>query len=68
MLRILSVILFLGAATSVYADEQIRSVTVVGTGTATVEPDRATVNMSIVAREPTLDAAQERAADVAAGC
>ena len=35
-----------------------------GTGFAEIEPDRATLRMSIVAREPTLDAAQKGAADV----
>jgi hypothetical protein len=46
------------------ADEQTRSITVTGTGFAEVQPDRATLRMSIVAREPTLDAAQKAAADV----
>lgn len=64
MLRCLSLILLLGAATTIFADEQVRSVTVVGSGTATVAPDKATVSMSIEAREPTLNAAQERAAEV----
>lgn len=35
-----------------------------GTGFAEVEPDRATLQMSIVAREPTRTAAQKRTADV----
>jgi len=46
------------------ADEQIRTITVNGTGFAKVAPDRATVQMSIVARERTRTAAQKRAADV----
>jgi hypothetical protein len=47
------------------ADQATRSITVTGTGFAEIEPDRATLHMSIVAREPTLDAAQKGAADVA---
>jgi uncharacterized protein YggE len=46
------------------ADEQIRTITVSGTGFAEIEPDRATLQMSIVAREPTLAAAQKQAANV----
>lgn len=46
------------------ANEQERTITVNGTGSAEVEPDRATLQMSIVAREPTLSAAQKATADV----
>jgi uncharacterized protein YggE len=46
------------------AEEQARSITVNGTGFADVEPDRATIRMSIIAREPKRAAAQKRAADV----
>lgn len=65
MLKSLAVILLLGVTMNVMANEQIRSITVVGTGSASVQPDRATVRMSIVAREATLDSAQKRVADVA---
>ena len=46
------------------AEEQTRTITVNGTGTADVKPDRVTLRMSIVAREATLAAAQKAAADV----
>ncbi len=47
------------------AEEQARMITVNGTGTAEVQPDRATLRvMSIIAREATLAAAQKAAADV----
>ena len=64
MFRLLCLSFLLSMGTSVMADQQTRSITVSGTGFAEVEPDRATLRMSIVAREPTLDAAQEGAADV----
>ncbi len=53
-----------GAGASAMGEEQIRTITVNGTGTAEVKPDRATLRMSIVAREATLTAAQKAAADV----
>lgn len=46
------------------ANEQTRTITVNGTGSAEVEPDRATLQMSIIAREPTLTAAQKATAAV----
>ena len=64
MLRTLWVVLLLSLGVNVIADEQTRTITVNGTGFAEVEPDRATLQMSIVAREPTLAAAQKAAADV----
>ncbi len=64
MLRSLPLLLLLGMGTFVLADEQQRTITVNGTGFAEVAPDRATLLMSIVAREPTLDAAQKTAANV----
>lgn len=64
MLRSLWALLFLSIGVSVMADETTRTVTVNGTGFAEVEPDRATLRMSIVARDPTLAAAQKMAADV----
>lgn len=65
MLRLVCLVLLLIFGTNVMADEQLRSITVTGTGFAAVEPDRATLRMAIAAREPTLDAAQKGAADVA---
>ena len=63
MLRSLWVVLLLSIGTQVVADEHVRTVTVTGTGFAEVAPDRATLQMSIVAREKTVDAAQHIAAD-----
>jgi len=48
------------------ADEHVRTITVSGTGTASVLPDKATVMMSIVAQELELTKAQDRAAEVTA--
>lgn len=64
MLRSLWIVLLLSTGVCAMADEQTRSITVNGTGFAEVEPDRATLQMSIVAREPTRTAAQKRTADV----
>ncbi len=64
MVRSLWAVLLLSMGICVMADEQLRTITVSGTGFAEVEPDRATLRMSIVAREPTLSAAQKAAADV----
>lgn len=64
MLRLLSVILLLSVGAQVAADEQTQTITVNGTGSAAVEPDRATLQMSIVARETTVAAAQRAAAAV----
>jgi uncharacterized protein YggE len=57
-------VLILAAAAAACADEVPRSVTVSGTGIAVVEADKATVSMSIVAREATVAAAQAIAAEV----
>ncbi len=65
MFRLLCLLFLLSMGTDAMADEQTRSVTVTGTGFAEIEPDSATLRMSIVAREPTLSAAQKAAADVA---
>jgi len=64
MMRTLWVVLLLSLGTCAMADEKTRSITVNGTGFAEVEPDRATIRMSIDAREPTRAAAQKAAADV----
>jgi len=65
MFRLLCLLFLLSTGACVMADEQTRSITVSGTGFAEIEPDRATLRMSIVARETTLGAAQKAAADVA---
>ena len=64
MLRLFCVVLLLGMGTFAAADEQVRTITVNGTGTAEVAPNRATLRMSIVARDATLAVAQKAAADV----
>jgi uncharacterized protein YggE len=64
MLRTLFAVLLLTIGASAMAQEQTRTITVNGTGSAEIEPDRATLRMSIVAREATLAAAQKAAADV----
>ena len=64
MLRSLLAILLLTTGTCAMAEEQLRSVTVTGTGFAEVAPDRATIRMSIVARESALAVAQKAAAGV----
>lgn len=50
----------------VLAQTELRTITVNGIGSATVAPDRASVQMSIVARSATVAAAQEAAAVVTA--
>ncbi len=64
MPRTLLLVLLLGMGACVMAEDQPRTITVNGSGFAEVAPDRATLQMSIVAREPTLAAAQKAAADV----
>lgn len=64
MLRSLWAVLLLTMGMYVMAEEQARSITVNGIGFAEVEPDRATIRMSISARDQKRAAAQRRAADV----
>lgn len=66
MLRTLFVILILTLAAVADAEEPVRSITVSGIGYAEAKPDRAIIRMSVVAREPTLDAAQREVADAVA--
>jgi uncharacterized protein YggE len=65
MYKSLWLALLLTTSVCAVADEPARTITVSGNGVARVEPDRATVSMSIVAREPTVAAAQKSAAEVA---
>ncbi len=65
MLRILTITLALCAATTTFADDVPRTISVSGTGSASITPDRARINMSIVIRDPSLTEAQAEAADVA---
>lgn len=62
-LSLVCAVLLLASACSV-ADELPRTVTVSGSATATAEPDSASLRMSIVARDPKLDVAQNAAARV----
>lgn len=66
MLRSFCLVLLLGMGACVMADEQVRTITVNGTGTAEIAPDRATLQMSIVARDASVEAAQKAAAVVTA--
>ena len=70
MLRALFVVLLLSMSNVIMAEDHSnaspRTITVSGTGSAEVAPDKALLSMSIVAREPTLAAAQKKAAAVAA--
>ncbi len=64
MFRSVWLVLLLSMGTCAMADEQTRTITVNGNGSAEVEPDKATLQMSIVAREPTVGVAQKAAASV----
>ena len=64
MTKSLWAVLLLALSINVMAEEQARTVTVTGSGFTEVEPDRATLRMSISVREPTLAAAQKEAAAV----
>lgn len=61
-----SAVLLLLVSACVVADDSPRSVAVSGTGTVNATADRASVNMSIVVRDPTVAKAQAGAADVTA--
>lgn len=66
MSRILFVTVLLAVASCVTAEENSRMITVNGTGSAPATPDRASLHMSIVARNKSLEAAQAEAAGVTA--
>lgn len=66
MLRSLTLSFLLLGSTLAMADEALRTVTVSGSATATAEADGATVQMSIVTRDPRLDVAQDAAGRVTA--
>jgi len=65
-MRIFLLAALLAVTACAQAQTETRTVTVTGIGSASVQPDRAIVRMSIVAREKTLDVAQERSGDVSA--
>ena len=56
----------LSIAAGAAAEDAPRSISVNGTGSADVEPDRARIVMSIVSRDPSLNVAQTGASDVTA--
>lgn len=66
MSRTAIVIFLLISAANVTADEVPKTIAVSGQGTAQTTPDRATVTLSIVARNQTVAAAQQEAAEVVA--
>ena len=66
MRTILSVVTLLLLSTTVLAEDGLRTITVHGIGSASAAPDRASVQMSIVARSATVAAAQDEAATVTA--
>ena len=67
MSRLLLVAILLSATACVAAEEAPGTITVTGSGSAPATPDRASLSMSIVARNPSLAAAQAEAAEVANG-
>ncbi len=62
----LMVVCLLAASACAAADDTARSISVTGTGSAEATPDRATIIMSIVARDKALSVAQQNAATVTA--
>lgn len=63
----IALFVFMLAATAVsMADEAVRTISVSGTGSVEVAPDKATLTLSIVARAQTVAAAQSEAAEVTA--
>lgn len=66
MRAMFSMVALLVLSASLMAQEQPRTITVSGSGSASVIPDRASVNMSIVAISPTVAEAQAEAATVTA--
>jgi len=61
-----SVVAWLMLSSAVLAQGELRTITVQGSGSSRIAPDRASVQMSIVARSASVSAAQEAAAAVAA--
>ena len=53
-------------STVVLAEQELRTITVTGIGSSKIAPDRASVQMSIVAKSATLNEAQQAAAVVTA--
>ena len=66
MSKLAALFLVLVSAVASADDHAPRTIAVGGFGSVETPPDRATLSLSIVAREPTVAAAQERAAEVTA--
>jgi hypothetical protein len=66
MSKLAALLLILVSAVAVADDHAARTIAVSGFGSVETPPDRATLNLSIDARESTVAAAQERAAEVTA--
>lgn len=64
MKRSLWLVLLMAVSACASAEDAARTISVTGTGSADATPDRATVNMSIVVRDKSLDIAQDGAAGV----
>jgi len=62
----LSIVALFILSSAVLAQGELRTITVNGTGSSSVAPDRASVQMSIITRSATVAAAQEAAATVTA--
>ena len=66
MQKFVALVVLFSMSACVMADESARTLSVSGNGVASVQPDRAMVSMSIVARDKDLAAAQKEAAEVTA--
>ncbi len=66
MSRIVSLILIFASLSAFGADDLPRTISVTGFGSVETPPDRATLMLSIMARQPTVEAVQQEAADVVA--
>ena len=66
MAKLAVIFLIVASAAALADDDAVRTIAVSGFGSVETPPDRATLSLSIVAREPNVSKAQERAAEVAA--
>ncbi len=67
MQKLISIVLILAAGGTFAADEPARTISVGGTGSVELAPDKATLVLSIVAREADVATAQSKVAEVTAG-
>ena len=66
MRKLISIILVLATGVVFAADDPARTISVSGTGSVELAPDKATLVLSIVARETDVETAQSKAAEVTA--